>query len=349
MKLHGHVPRWKILVLLSCVAALPTVAAAAGDAQPAPTRDAFGGTLDVQPGSIDGNVRLDAGDFLLRARLVDPGVEGQLQVTVPGLLAGTAEAANGALSYRLQLCGAGVTFNVEGTRSSAFHLGFQEAAANPQACTAAPAPTAEAATIMGPLAAAQTQPATTESDGQALLMNWLRRFVGLSLLAGLLVLFIPAMPNAIAAATRATPWRRLGLGLALGVTLPLIAVLVFAIGLSIGLWWLGVLVLALYPTLLVLSLAVSGLAVGSLARRWISQGSVPMLLISAVGMALLTLFSLLPYIGPAVTIVAIIFGLGLLALAPRTPAPEQRAPVTGGEPLTEVVTPVVPDAPLAAA
>ena len=72
--------------------------------------------------------------------------------------------------------------------------------------------------------------ARVDFDAQALLVNWLRRLVGFSLVAFLLVLLIPAMPKALAIATEAPPWARIGMGLAVAVILPLLGVLLFATG-----------------------------------------------------------------------------------------------------------------------
>jgi hypothetical protein len=120
----------------------------------------------------------------------------------------------------------------------------------------------------------------------------------------------------------------------------LIGILVFAIGLPVGLWWLGVILLALYPVILIVSMSVSGLAVGSWLYRRASRPGVPILVVFFVGMLILTFASLLPFIGAIVTILALIFGLGTLVLAPRSkpavivepPAPDLA--MTSGGPAT---------------
>jgi hypothetical protein len=161
--------------------------------------------------------------------------------------------------------------------------------------------------------------------------------VGFTLMGALLVLFSPAMPRVVATATREAPWARLGLGLALAFLLPLLGVFGFALLLPVGLWWLGLLILALYPVLLVLSLSVSGLAVGSFVLTRLGQGRLPMLLGFALGLIVISIASVLPYVGPVVNVAAVIFGLGTLALAPRTPlaplvAPPVSEPATAPEP-----------------
>jgi hypothetical protein len=320
VKSRGAGWRWKLALLMLVVALLP--ASALADQQVDTTRGPFGGMLDLQPGAINGHVTLDAGSASLQATQRDPGVDGQLQVTIPGQFAGTATASNGELSYDLTVCGVGTTFSLQGTSGSNLHVSFQDSAANPNGCNTAPAPaTAQQPLLMSPLMlAAQAQPAGATTEVQSFLANWLRRLIGLALVALLLVLLIPAMPRALTVATETPPWGRIGLGAAVAVILPLIGILIFAIGLPIGLWWLGVILLALYPVLLILSLSVSGLSVGSWLSRRVSRPGVPLLVVFGVGLLILSFLSLLPYVGPIVNIAAVTFGLGTLVLAPRSRA-----------------------------
>ncbi|MBV9577305.1 MAG: hypothetical protein JO057_01810 [Chloroflexi bacterium] len=198
----------------------------------------------------------------------------------------------------------------------------------------------------GAVLAAQAQPAGSGFDAGDLLANWVRRFIGFSAVALLLMLVIPAVPRAVVVATETPPWSRLGVGLAVALLLPLIGLLVFAIGLPLGLWWLGVILLALYPVALILSMSVSGLALGSWLQARVNQPGVPTLIMFAVGMLILTLASLLPYVGPVVNILAVIFGLGTLVLAPRSQRPAAPAPVE--PPAPEEAAEPVSSAPVAA-
>ena len=190
--------------------------------------------------------------------------------------------------------------------------------------------------------AAQSQPSGSIFDAQAFLVNWLRRLVGFSLVAFLLVLLIPAMPKALMVATETPPWARIGMGLAVALILPLLGVLLFAIGLPVGLWWLGVIMLALYLVLLILSMSVSGLAVGSWLSRRVSRPGVPIVLPFALGMIVLTFVSLLPYVGPIINIVAVTFGLGTLVLAPRSRPPATVDPTSGVQPPTADLSATLP-------
>ena len=307
--------------------------------------------IDLQPGSINGKVSLDAGSASLQATQRDPGVDGQLQVLIPGQFVGMASASNGELSYDLTVCGVGTTFSLQGTSASNLHVSFQDSAANPRGCTVAAGASAQQPLMMRPLElAAQAQP--TESgpatDAQSFLANWLRRLIGWSIVGFLLLLLIPAMPRALTVATETPPWARIGIGVAIAVILPLIGILVFAIGLPLGLWWLGVILLALYPVLLILSLSVSGLSVGSWLSRRVSRPNVPMLVVFFVGMLILTFLSLLPYIGPIVNIVAITFGLGTLVLAPRSRAAVPVETSSGPPPAPDVAGGPVASTPVPA-
>jgi hypothetical protein len=361
-------PRSRVFILL-LVALAPIVlpaAALAADPQSQSAQSAqgavgaaqspFGGTIDVQRGSIDGSVNLDAGSATLKGALSDPGVDGQLAVTVPGQFVGSGTAANGVLSYNLMLCGAGVTFGLRGSSISDLHVLFHDTASDPNACSAQPTSASIGTGLfMQPIEfAAQAEPAPTESGAQALLFNWLRRLVGYALLAGLLVLVIPAMPGAIAVATQSPPWGRVGIGLALALTMPLLGLLLFAVGLPVGLWWLGVLLLALYPVLLVLSMAISGLALGSWAGHHLPVAGVPTWVPLILGLVVLSFISLLPYVGALINVAAIIFGLGTLVLAPRSSLSSRPATVPGGgdlpapEATSEAAPAPVPATPVAA-
>ncbi len=307
--------------------------------------------IDLQPGAINGQVTLQPGSVSVQAMLRDPGVDGQIQVNIPGQFVGTASATNGQLSYNLALCGAGVAFGLSGTSTTNVRVAFQDASANPAACSAPPSATstAQQVLLMSPIKLAQAEPSGSGTDVQDFLYNWLRRLIGFSLLAILLVLLIPAMPRALTVATETPPWGRMGIGVAVALILPLIGILLFAIGLPVGLWWLGVILLALYPVLLILSLSVSGLSLGSWLSRRVSRPGVPLLVVFGIGMIVLTFASLLPYLGPILNIVAVAFGLGTLVLAPRSRGPAVVDPSGGLQPpTTDVPTGSVTSAPVAA-
>jgi hypothetical protein len=334
-----------LAVMTLSLAVLP-MRASADTAQPAVQQSGFDGSIDLKPGSIDGRVMLESGSVDLQAMLADTGPQGQLRVLVPGYLVGSANVGDGALSYQLEVCGAGVTLDLNGTRNADLRFAFRDAAADPARCTALPSATPGMTMGIFAPAAAQTTP-SSDGSSQAWLIDWLRRLVGFALVGTLLVLFIPAMPRILGAATQTSPWSRVGIGLVLAFMLPLLGLLGFALLLPLGLWWLGLLILALYPVLLILSLSVSGLAVGSLLLARLGPRRVPMLAAFAAGLIIISLASVLPYLGPLVNVAAVIFGLGTLALAPRTltahtlkPANDERASPSDQTPPVITSTPV---------
>jgi hypothetical protein len=330
------------------LALLPVAALAESD-QLAVAQEAFGGAIDVQPGSIVGHVMLGSDNAALQATLGDTGLDAQLNLVVPGQFVGETTVGNGMLTYQLQVCGPGVTVTFSKTQSVAAHFGFQDAAADPARCTAVPA--AAQALVMGAFepAAAQATPATSDNGVQAGLADWFRRLVGYTLVGAVLLLFAPAMPRVVDTATRTSPWGRVGLGLVLLFTVPLIGVLAFALLLPIGLWWLGLLVLAMFPVLLILSLSVSGMALGTFALARMNQPRVPLLVGLVAGTIVLTIASLLPYVGSLVTVAALIFGFGTLALAPRTPPTSALTPPQGGQATSSDPVDLVSPAPVIAA
>jgi hypothetical protein len=350
--------KWKVFAVSLAIAALPATALAAADGAPVPgqrlaelAQNQFGGTVDVQKGAIDGQVSLDSLSASVHAALSDPGIDGQLQVTVPGQFAGTIGTANEALSYNLAACGANVMLGLRGTSLSDAHFSFQDIASNPAACTSPPS-TSQRQLLMRPLmvaAAAQVQPSGPQTDTLVFLENWVRRLFAFSLLGAVLMLIVPSMAGALNVATHTSPWGRVGVGLALALTLPILGVLLFAIGLSLGLWWLGALVLALYPVLLILSMSVSGLVLGAWLNGRIQRPGVPSVLAFGLGMLIISFASLLPLVGPLVNIAAVIFGLGTLMLAPRSLSPAAPAASGGMGPAQGPSEPAVTSAPLVAA
>jgi hypothetical protein len=140
------------------------------------------------------------------------------------------------------------------------------------------------------------------------------------------------------------------------ITVPVIGVLVFIMGLSVGLWWFGLLVLAAYACLLAISLAVAGLVLGvSLVQR-IREPHIPWLVALAAGLLVLTVLGLLPSVGALVNVVAVVYGMGALLLLPRqrqedgrivplvsSPGAEAALPEEASVPATDREAPVAID------
>src|SRR5207244_13232571 len=71
---------------------------------------------------------------------------------------------------------------------------------------------------------------------------------------------------------RAEPWLSLGIGAVILVVTPIVAVIVFIIGLLIGGWWLGLLLIPLWILALALGYVVSGFLLGRLVFAQLGWG-----------------------------------------------------------------------------
>jgi hypothetical protein len=176
------------------------------------------------------------------------------------------------------------------------------------------------------LALAQAAPASGSgfTDG---LLEALRRFVVLAVIAGLLWLLVPPIPGSVAVAARSVPWSRLGVGLCLAITIPIVGIAIFVVGLPLGLWWMGLLVLAFYACVLAISFALTGLVVGAWIGDRIPGRQIPQAAVFAVGLLLLSVLGLLPGVGALVNVVAVVYGVGALVAAPRAHVAQHAAAV----------------------
>ncbi len=149
----------------------------------------------------------------------------------------------------------------------------------------------------------------------SIFLNWLRTLLGLFVFGLLLVLALPRVSSSAVDAIRSSPWASLGVGFGLLVGVPVLALLIFLVGLLVGGWWLGLMALALYAIALVSGYVVMGLFLGT----WVlDRAGRPDLHVSwalLLGLALLTLVGLIPILGGLVSVLAILLGLGALALA----------------------------------
>jgi hypothetical protein len=99
------------------------------------------------------------------------------------------------------------------------------------------------------------------------------------------------------------------------IGIPIIALILLIIGLIVGGWWLGLVALMLFGLVLILGYIVTGLRLGRWVLAWIGQRQAHLTLALLVGLALLTLLSLVPYIGFVVALLAVLFGMGALVWA----------------------------------
>ena len=181
-----------------------------------------------------------------------------------------------------------------------------------------PAEISSSATVSGPVQHQVPEPAAEQSPLLDAAVGWLRTMVGVSALGLLLVLLLPGFGDRASETVQRVPWLSLGLGLTLLVAWPLVALLVFGIGLAIGGWWLGLLLLALYALALLFGYVVSGLLVGRLTLARLGPPDARILAV-VVGLAILTLAGLIPFVGWAVTLVSVWSGSGRWCWQPPAP------------------------------
>ena len=113
---------------------------------------------------------------------------------------------------------------------------------------------------------------------------------------------------------RAQPWPSLGIGAAILIIPPIVALIVFIVGIIIGGWWLGVLLLPIWIVLLAVGYVVSGFLLGRLLFARLGWAGYHDALALLGGLFVLALVGLLPVLGGFVGLAAVVFGAGALAL-----------------------------------
>lgn len=179
-------------------------------------------------------------------------------------------------------------------------------------------------------------PAPQQAPQPAPLLNGLLDLGGLIGLVGAFVLgalAITLLPRASARAAelgRQQPWLTFGLGLAVLVLTPIVALIVGVtlIGIPLALCIVGTYVVALC-----VAWPAAGLVVGTQLMRLVNrERPLPVLVALAVGLIVLHLVTHLPFLGPLVALCALVFGLGMVAQTVRrwrrpTEHPRIEAPV----------------------
>jgi hypothetical protein len=156
------------------------------------------------------------------------------------------------------------------------------------------------------------------------LVAWLRGLVGVAILGLLFVCLLPAATRRTTAALAGRFGASLGIGALLLVGVPIVAILVVVLGLLIGGWWLGVLLLVLYALALGLGYLVSATLVGGWAIQRTARFTPHLPTSLLLGIVLLGLLSVLPVVGALISGVATTAGLGALAIAARDAYAAQR-------------------------
>jgi len=142
----------------------------------------------------------------------------------------------------------------------------------------------------------------------------IRGFIGLAALGILLVLAFPRAATTAAETVQHRWAASLGLGFALLVGIPVLALTVFGLGLLIGGWWIGLMLLSLYGVLAVVGYLAFAQWLG-LAALGISKAQARPVWALLLGLLMLGLATVVPVLGALVVFGAIVFGIGAVALS----------------------------------
>jgi len=156
----------------------------------------------------------------------------------------------------------------------------------------------------------------TDQGGSAAngFLGWLRELIGFFALGLLLIFLLPGISARAIDTLRAKPWPSLGIGAAILVITPIVALIVFIVGVLIGGWWLGVLLLPIWILVLAIGYVVSGFLVGRLLFARLGWARYHDILALLGGLFVLTVLGLLPVLGGLIGLAALVFGAGALAL-----------------------------------
>src|SRR2546428_110206 len=148
-------------------------------------------------------------------------------------------------------------------------------------------------------------------------LGWLRGLIGIFALGVLLLMLLPRFSTRSIDTLRAEPWASLGIGAAILVVTPIVALLVFVVGLLLGGWWLGLLLVPLWILALAIGYVVSGFLLGRLIFARLGWGQYHDVLALLGGLFAPTVVGLGPLIGLPVNPAAFAAGAGAVALAVR--------------------------------
>lgn len=157
------------------------------------------------------------------------------------------------------------------------------------------------------------------SASLAEIVLWVDTVVPFLLLGLLLMLLIPSLGGGVRATAMRPPWERLGIGVLALVAMPSAGVALLIGGIVLGVWWLGLLELGLYAVVLATGYTFTGMIVGRALFDRLGLTNLNMFWALLGGLAVVSVLALIPYVGVFVALAAVTYGMGALALAPRTP------------------------------
>jgi cytoskeletal protein CcmA (bactofilin family) len=176
---------------------------------------------------------------------------------------------------------------------------------------------APGAAVIGGIQRLQPQASATPAAPVATpmwsIVDWLKGLVGVTVIGLLLVLLLPRFSAQTVQRARTGFWSSLGIGFALFAGVPLLAVILFIVGIFLGGWYLGFGLLALYAMAFavgyVIAAALTGQAVVELFRQQPQHLAWNLI----EGLVLLGLVALVPVVGGLLLVLASMVGVGAVA------------------------------------
>ena len=304
------------------------------------TRDVMvaGGTVDIN-GPVDGSVRVAGGTVNVNGAVTGDVVAaggtlnlssdatvgrdlvlGAGQVTIAGPVARNVTLGSGTVTIA-NTVGGNVTGNVDRLTLArgAKVGGYLDYTSNHSAVIDSGATVAGAVTRHTPTTSTNPQFGTPALPALSFI-GWLQSWIGVSILGLLLVLLFPAFSSRSTEALSHRPGASVGFGAAILVITPIVGIIAFIVGLIVGGWWLAVLLFPAYVLALALGYVVSGILIG----RWTANRfgwKLHSAWIVVSGLFVLTVVGSIPILGWIASLVAVLFGLGALAIAATTPPP----------------------------
>jgi cytoskeletal protein CcmA (bactofilin family) len=305
-----------------------------------------GGNTLVVNGPVDGSVRLAGNQVTVSAPVgSDALIAGaNLTVSAPGRIGRDVVAGGNAINLQApvgrNVSAGGNTLTVGSTIGGAVNASVTDLVFDSGAVVQGPVTYAsdhEATLSSGARVASgmqRTAPPVRAANpwqvGGVDTLGLIRGFIGLASVGILLLLAFPRAA-ATSAATIQHRWAAsMGVGFALLAGIPVLALVVFGLGLVVGGWWIGLMLLSLYAILMVVGYLASAEWLGLAALRLSRAQGRPFWAL-LLGLLILGLTSVIPVLGALAGFGAIVFGIGAVTLSGwrqyrGTPTAERSAP-----------------------
>ncbi|MDI6816957.1 MAG: hypothetical protein QME41_07190 [Actinomycetota bacterium] len=147
---------------------------------------------------------------------------------------------------------------------------------------------------------------TAEQKATGRIIYFIISYLATFLLAMALLLLIPKRTSEISATVTSSPWTSLLIGLALLILVPITIIILMFLVITIP---IALIMLFLYTLGIYLSKAFVGLAIAKAFSRYVNLGKGNILPL-AIGMLVVMLIGIIPYVGPVARFIYYLFGLG---------------------------------------